>query len=201
MIDEKNMRVMLEKMESAAEEALSNSPAFHEALQSLKAEIDRDPRVQSAMNRLRASGGNVFSSLVPHIRIRVRTSEGVVALSTNDLMPTRPAGEPMAQLTQELRNAAAAVIMRGRYREELDHIMNEAVCASSRFEGIASEIENAGHEVVICLDLSAYAQIRGGSQGARDPGKSSSSLEPLSSLLSVQDLKFLKALKIKAFET
>ena len=204
MIDEKNMRSMLENMERAAEEALRSDPAFYEALQSLKSEIDRDPRVQSAINNLRAAGSRVFSSLVPQIKIRVRTREGMVSLPPRHGDSTATASEPLAKLTQELRSAASSVIMRGRHREELDHILNEAVGKSGRFEGLASEIENAGNEVVICLDLSAYAQVRQQVRQSSEPIHRVRMLdafrEPLSSLLSVQDLKFLKDLKIKVIE-
>lgn len=198
MIDDTTMRSMLEKMESAAEEALRGDPAFYSALQSLKAEIDRDPRVQSAVSRLRATGTKVFSSLVPHIKIRVRTSTGVVALPDRDQNSSNSV-PPLAHLTQELRSAASSVIMRGRYRDQLDHIMNHAVGSSDRFEGIAAAVEGAGHEIVICLDLSTYAQVRESSALVRRT-RTPSSAEPLSHLLSNQDLKFLKALKIKATE-
>ena len=200
MIDEKNMRSMLENMEQAAEEALRSDSAFYEALQSLKSEIDRDPRVQSAINNLLAAGSRVFSSLVPQIKIRVRTREGIVSLPPRHGESTAPASEPLAKLTQELRSAASSVIMRGRHREELDHILNEAIGHSGRFEGLASEIENAGNEVVICLDLSAYAQVRESSAPIHKGRKFDAVREPLSALLSVQDLKFLKDLKIKVIE-
>jgi hypothetical protein len=200
MIDDKTIRLMLENMETAAEEAVRGDPAFFEALQSLKAEIDRDPRVQAAVNSLRAAGSRVFSSLVPHIRIRLRTNGGLVSLPVKDQSLAVPSAQLVAQLTQELKSAATAVIMRGRYREELDHILNEAVGSSSRFEGMASEIEGAGYEVVICLDLSAYAQVRESSESHCNTRKLVSA-EPLSGLLSAQDLKFLKALKIRAIES
>ena len=200
MIDDKTIRLMLENMESAAEEAVRSDPAFFEALQSLKAEIDRDPRVQAAVNNLRAAGSRVFSSLVPHIRIRIRTNGGTVSLPVKDHGIGIPSVEQVGQLTQELKSAASAVIMRGRYREELDHILNEAVGSSSRFEGLASEIEGAGYEVVICLDLSAYAQVRESSEPHCKTRKLVSA-EPLSALLSAQDLKFLRGLKIKAIES
>lgn len=199
MIDDKTMRSMLEGMETAAEEALRGDPAFHETLRSLKAEIDRDPRVQSAVNRLHAVGSRVFSSLIPRIKIRIRTSAGEFSLPERH---RNAANSPtaLAHLTQELKIAASSVIMRGRYREVLDHIMNDAVGASDRFEGIAAELEKAGHEIVICLDLSAYAQVR---QPAELPGKARNLLasgEPLAHLLSRQDLQFLRDLKISASE-
>lgn len=195
MIDDKTMRSMLEGMEKAAEEALRSEPAFFDTLRSLKAEIDRDPRVQSAINRLHVAGSSVYSSLVPRVKIRVRTSAGEISL------PSRSASqpsEPVAHLTQELRSAAAAVMMRGRYREALDQIMNDAVGASERFEDLASEVERAGNEIVICLDLSAYAQIRRSSRKLLLSKNSQSSTEPLAHLLSNQDLQFLKELKISA---
>jgi len=193
MIDDKTMRSMLEGMERAAEEALQADPAFYETLRSLKAEIDRDPRVQSAISQLHTAGSTVYSSLVPRIKIRIRTSAGEISL------PNKKVGsqsEPVAHLTQELRSAAAAVMMRGRYREALDHIMNDAVGASERFEDLAGELERAGNEIVICLDLSAYAQIRKTSGKLLLSRNSQSSTEPLAHLLSRQDLQFLKELKI-----
>ena len=90
--------------------------------------------------------------------------------------------------------------MRGRFRKELDSIMNQAICSSVRFEGIASEIEQAGHEVVICLDLSAYAEVRGASQPIRNARSSSDSREFLNGVLSDNDLRFLKAMGITAVE-
>jgi hypothetical protein len=195
MIDDKTMRSMLEGMERAAEEALHGDPAFYETLRSLKAEIDRDPRVQTAISQLHAAGSSVYSSLVPRVKIRVRTSAGEISL------PSRTKNQPsapVAHLTQELRSAAAAVMVRGRYREALDHIMNDAVGASERFEDLASELERAGNEIVICLDLSAYAQIRRSSGKLLLTRNSPSSTEPLAHLLSGQDLQFLKELKISA---
>jgi hypothetical protein len=199
MIDDKTMRSMLEGMETAAEEALRGDPAFHETLRSLKAEIDRDPRVQSIVNRLHAVGSRVFSSLIPRIKIRIRTSAGEISLPERH---RNAAGSPtaVAQLTQELKSAASSVIMRGRYREVLDHIMNDAVGASDRFEGIAAELERAGHEIVICLDLSAYAQVRELAVPAAKARNLLVSGEPLAHLLSRQDLQFLKDLKISAGE-
>src|SRR5215472_2698326 len=177
MINDKTMRWMLENMENAAEEALRDDPAFYGALESLKAEIDRDPRVRSALRSLQEAGSKVFSSLVPRIRIRIRTHDGVMALPATDrIAPV--VEEPVAQLSQELKSAASAVIMRGRYREELDSIMNEAICASLRFEGIASEIERAGYEIVICLDLSAYAKVRDLSESVRNARAQGRSKEP-----------------------
>ncbi len=155
------MRSLLEKMERAAEETLQQDSAFYEAVRALKSEIDNDPQVQATVDELRAAGRSVFSSFVPHIKIRIRTEEGVFALPKRPPIAVSPAAEQVGRLTQELRTAASAVIKNSRYYRELDTIVNEAVGASDRFEGIAAEIENAGHEVLICLDLSAYVEVQG----------------------------------------
>ncbi len=204
MIDDQTMRSMLEGMQSAAEEALHSAPAFYEALRSLKAEIDRDPQVRSAVNQLGAGGSRVSSSLTPHIKIRLRTSRGEISLPERKRIAISRSA-PVAHLTQELRSAASHVIVRGRYREVLDRIMNDAIGSSERFEQIASAIEKAGHEIVICLDLSAYAQVRQAQvrQAAEPVARAKefrSGREPLAHLLSGQDLQFLKDLKISALE-
>ena len=80
MIDPKTMRSLLENMERAAEESLQQDSTFHEALQALKSEVDKDPRVQSAVAELRAAGRQVFSSFTPHIKIRIRTENGILEL-------------------------------------------------------------------------------------------------------------------------
>jgi hypothetical protein len=153
MIDKKTMRSLLENMELAAQETLQQDSAFYKAVRALKREIDNDPVVQSTVSELQAAGRSVFSSFVPHIKIRVRTEDGVFALPRPGNIPVAPAVEQVSRLTQELRNAASAVIKRSRYYRELGIIVNEAVGASDRFEGIASEVESAGYEVLICLDL------------------------------------------------
>jgi hypothetical protein len=38
---------------------------------------------------------------------------------------------------------------------ELEGIVNEAVYASREFQEMASRVESAGYQVLICLDLSA----------------------------------------------
>jgi hypothetical protein len=199
MIDDKTIWTMLEGMQSAAEEALRDDPAFYETLRSLKDAIDWDPRVQSVVSRLDATGSKVHSSLIPRVKIRVRTSTGEISLPDQDKLPVEPSA-PVAHLTQELKNATCAVMIRGRYREELDAIMNQAVGTCDRFEGFAVEVERAGYEVVICLDLSAYARVQESGRPSVKTRNSASSKEPLARLLSGQDLKFLKDLKIKAIE-
>ena len=81
--------------------------------------------------------------------------------------------------------------------------MNEAVTASDSFEDLASQLERAGYEVLISLDVSAYAQVHA-SSAAPDrllpASLSKSSDEPATIELSSYDLSFLKELKIKADE-
>jgi hypothetical protein len=197
MIDDKTFRSMLEGMENAAEEALRDDPAFADTLRSLKAEIDRDPRVKLAVTKLQIAGTRIYSSLVPRIKVRIRTRTGEISLA-DVKKPTPDSPPPVAILTQELRSAAHAVMMRGRYREILDEIMNQAVVASDRFERIAAEVEKAGNEIVICLDLSAYARVQEVTKPSRRLTNLPSSAEPLAHLLTDQDRKFLKALKISA---
>ena len=201
MIDHDTMRSLLKSMEQAAEESLQQDPAFYEALQALKAEIDSDPRVQSALAELRASGRRVFNSFVPHIKIRVKTEEGVFALPK----PTTIQSDQTGEVTLELRNAASAVIMNSRRRQDLDMIVNEAIGANRRFEGIASQIERAGYELVICLDLSTYAQVRESAASTpRLPApripemyRPVSSAQPFDGLLSPKDMNFLKSMGVR----
>jgi len=204
MMNKKAIRSLLESMEREAEKSLQRDSAFSEILQVLKWEINNDPRVQSAIRGLEARGRRVLSSVVPRIRIRIRGEEGVL------LLPERTEGtsaavEPVGGgLTEELRNAASAVIMKSRYREELELIVNKAVGASDRFEGIASEIESAGYEVLICLDLSAYAQVQSAARTARGPADEAvvrprrpSPGDGLNGRFTDHDVRFLKALRIK----
>jgi hypothetical protein len=204
MINRKIMRSLLEEMEGAAEETLQQDSAFYEALQALKWEIDSDPQVQSAVSMLQAAGRSVFSSFVPHIKIRVRTEEGVFALPKPVHIPVVPAVEPVARLTQELRNAARAVIKRSRYNHELDTIVNQAVGASDRFEGIASRVESIGYEVLICLDFSAYAQVKGSAPSDRRALEAKPHIpreETVPIQISGSDRKFLKSLNIRIDES
>jgi len=197
------MRSRLEKMELAAQETLQHDPAFYETVRALKQEIDDDPLVQSTVSELQAAGRSVFNSFVPHIKIRIRTEEGVFALPRPAHIPVSPAVEQVGRLTQELRNAASAVIKRSRYYRELGVIVNEAVGANDRFEGIASEVESAGYEVIICLDLSAYARVRGLAPAHPQLAGTDAQiprLEPAPIQLSGGDRKFLKSLKIKIDE-
>ena len=197
------MQGLLKEMENAAELVLQQDAAFFEALQALKWEIDGNPRVKSAVRDLRAAGQRVFSSFVPHIKVRIRTQGGLHEAAK----PAGPVGpsvvDPIARQTQELKNAASAVIMTSRYRQELERIVNEAVTASESFENMALRVERAGHEVVISLDLSAYVQVQASSTASDRPQGTSlqnSSREPADIKFSSFDLSFLKALKIKTDE-
>jgi hypothetical protein len=201
MIDKQTMRGLLKDMERAAEEVLQQDSAFFEALQALKWEIEGDSRVQSAVRRLQAAGQKVFSSLVPHIKVRVRTEEGIFALPKPLKTSSIPAAETVAALTQELNNAASAVITTSGHYQQLERIVNEAVTASGRFERLASHIQGAGHEVLISLDLSAYAHVRESSPPGRRLERGSKpdcSGEPSKIDFSANDIKFLKALGIKS---
>ncbi|MGC2744404.1 MAG: hypothetical protein WA672_14615 [Candidatus Angelobacter sp.] len=196
------MRSLLKSMESVAMATLQQDSAFYEALHALKWEIDNDPGVQSAVQNLRAAGHNVFSSFVPQIKVRVRTEDGIFAL-TRQSEPGSLAEDSVGELTQELKNAASAVIVKSHHCEELNHIVNEAVAASQSFETMASEIENAGYEVLLSLDLSAYAQVRQSSAPVGmlpPPRRPNRAAAPPIMELSAHDHDFLKALKIRADE-
>jgi len=195
------MRSLLERMELAAQETLQRDSAFYNALRALKQEIDNDPRIRSTVSQLQASGRSVFSSFVPHIKVRVRTEEGIFALPKPAPIPATPAAEHVGRLTEELRNAASAVIKRSRYYRELGDIVNAAVGSSHRFEGIAAEVESAGYEVLICLDLSAYAKVEASPAAHPQLRLPLPRVEPVPIQLSSSDRKFLQALKIKIDES
>lgn len=200
MINKTEMRSHLEIMERAASEVLQQDAAFFEALQALKSEIERDPRVKSAVSGLQDAGRRVFTSFVPYIKVRVRTKEGVFALPRRTESPANPSLDAVSGLTRELKNAASAVISSSRIRQQLDSIVNEAISNSATFEGIASQIESHGHEVLIYLDLSTYAQVH----ESTNPGPRSEQTnrrhageQAPHTALSAYDLKFMKSLKIK----
>jgi hypothetical protein len=202
-MDQYSMQGLLKEMENAAEQVLQHDAAFFEALQALKWEIDGDPKVKSAARDLRAAGQRVFSSFVPHIKVRIRPqgSRHEAARPAGTAGPS--AADPIARQVQELKNAASAVIMASRCCQELERIINEAVTASENFENMAARVERAGHEVIISLDLSAYVQVQASSAAAdRSHGTALqiSSREPADIKLSSYDLNFLKALKIKTDE-
>jgi hypothetical protein len=118
-------------------------------------------------------------------------------------IPSGSAPDPVATLTQKLKNAASAVIVASPYCQELERVVNEAVTASDSFENIASQIEKIGYEVLISLDLSAYAQVQPSSvpvDRSERANRTSLSEEPVNIELSAQDRSFLKELKITADE-
>ena len=203
MIDRNTMRSLLERMERAAEETLQQDSAFHKAVRALKREIDDDPLVRATVSELQAAGRSVFSSFVPHIKIRLRTEEGVFELPKPAPIPVTSAAEQVDRLTRELKNAASAVIKRSRHYRDLGIIVNQVVGASDRFDGIASEVESAGYEVLICLDLSAYAQAKELIPPSRQLREANPQPRkgPVPIQLSSSDRKFLKDLKITIDET
>jgi hypothetical protein len=195
-----------------AQSTLARDGSFLEALQALKWEVDRDARVKAAMHGLRDRGLSVFTSFVPRIRIRLHAGDTVLALPKDGAKSSRPdvldlgpvrsmTNEP---LTQELRDAASAVLTDSPHCRHLDGIVNEAVQANSVFERLAAAVERAGYELQICLDLSTYTQVREqSSSGAQMPGHQVPQTENQSSqmnsgvlLLSDLDEQFLKAMRI-----
>jgi hypothetical protein len=200
MVDKRAIRSLLRDMERSAEEILLHDSAFFEAMQALKWEIDNDPRVQSTVRRLQAAGQKVFSSFVPHIKVRIRTEKGIIGLAKPLAMSSSLPAGPVARLTEELKNAASAVITTSRYCQELERIINEAIAANDGFENIACDIERAGYEVLISLDLSAYAHVQASSAPVAPEHADCQefSEEPVNIELSAQDISFLKALKITA---
>jgi len=200
MIDKPEMHLLLQTMERAAKDVLQHDPAFFETLHALKAEIERTPRVQVALNGLQRLGNGSFTSFVPRINVRVRTKNGVHDLTSPGL--TYPSqmrnSDPQFQsLTEELRAAAAEVINGSNYRKELNVVVNEAISSSDIFEGIASRIEHEGYEVIICLDFSTDTQVRGNrSSLPRRSGLATSECSAALSL-STYDLTFLTTLGIR----
>ena len=173
-------------------------------------DLDAQPAEQRALERLEprhvrhrlepTAARVVVGTVVPHVKIRIKTSKGQVALPSQRQVSVTPAPAKVAQSALELKHSTIAVIMRSRYREELDAIVNEALANSLFFEQLASDIENAGHEVVICLDLSLCEEVENSSKTFSGPIEKSSiarSLNPLARLLSDRDLDFLKSMKIK----
>jgi hypothetical protein len=94
--------------------------------------------------------------------------------------------------------------LNSRYRSELNAIVSEAVHADSRFEHIACSVENAGCELLICLDLSAYTQVRkqgrpqASSAEAKERRPSRSVDHVVELRLSDDDFQFLRAIKISS---
>lgn len=203
-MDKTEMRALLAQMETAVEGVLQQDAAFFEALHALKFEIDEDARVKSAVHELRAAGQRVFSSFVPRIKVRVRTEEGIFTLARPSEAPSHDAVELVAKLAQELKDAASAVILGSNYCRELERIVNEAATGSDTFEQLASRIERAGYQVLISIDLSAYAQVQASSAPAapvhRSNRRISANNERVNTRWSADDVNFLKQMKIKVDE-
>jgi hypothetical protein len=191
-MEQMELQKRIEKMQNAAENVLQRDAAFFEALYALKTEIDGDARVQTAMQTLRDSGRSAFASFVPRIRFRVRTEEGMVGLPRQN----EPVPPPAGKLDENLRDAASAVILNSAHRTELNTIVSEAIECDHTFEEIASEIEEAGYQIVVCLDFSAYTQIRTSTNYR--PQKPASSGPQSNLQFSPFDLKFLRGMKIDA---
>ena len=211
--------IQLRNLEREAQSALSDDVSFLEALQALKWEVDTDPRVKAATQALRDRGLTVCSSFAPRIRIGLHAGEDIFTLPKDSLSSNPSDAEDLGYVrqivneavTQELRDAATAVVGASPYCRQLDRIVCEALHAAAGFERIAAALERAGYELHICLDLSAYARVyerrsdetpspdkparnerqrsrfRSSTQGARDRWQL-----PLSG----QDIEFLRRLKI-----
>lgn len=204
MMNQHEVRVLLKEMESTAEQILQQDAAFFEALQALKWEVDSHPKVKSVVRDLRAAGHRVFNSFVPQIKVRVKTESGILALTNTRESSNASASEPVAKLTQELKNAASAVIMRSIRCQDLQKIVNEAIAENKKFEKIASQFETAGYEVMISIDLSAYTRVQASSTAAeyQSPMRIGNQRrleagEPPVIEFSAHDVDFLKTLKIK----
>jgi hypothetical protein len=197
MIDQREMQSLLENMEGAAERALQRDAAFFETLQALKLEIEGNLGVRSAMLQLQTLGQRAFTSLVPRINIRVRTADGVLGLPRTTGLPEHQRSEA---LIGELRKAATAVIQGSGHGRELNAIVNEAIGSSAVFEDIASRLERQGYEIIICLDFSPYAQLRGGEGCVPVLERESPAVggKPVPATpFSNYDLQFLSALRIR----
>jgi len=216
-MDANTLRSLLQNLEREAQSAVAQDASFLEAVQFLKWEVDRDARVKAAMRALQYRGLSVSRSFTPRIRIRLLTGETMLALPKSGPGSNRPAGENLGCLrqiaselvTQQLRDAARAVVATSSSCRQLDRIVNEAVQANAIFERNAAVAERAGYEVQICLDLSTYAQVSEQSstvaqlpryQLSRDETrrpKALSSEEGAHLPLSSRDLQFLKQLRIR----
>src|ERR1700757_444786 len=167
-MDRNTLRWLLQKMEKEAQNALSRDGSLLEALQALKWEIGADSRVRSVILALRARGLSVHDSFLPRVRIRLFAGEKALDLPRHGSLSNCADDQPFKHaahsdyepLTQELRNAASAVVATSRYCHQLNLIVNEVLQTSRAFEQLAAVVERAGYELQVCLDLSAYAEVR-----------------------------------------
>jgi hypothetical protein len=194
MIDKLEMHLLLQTMERAAEDALQSDPAFFESLYALKSEIERNPRVQTALRGMQSFANRILTSFVPRINVRVRGDNGVLGLTHSSLIMN--ADPQFQRLTEELRTAAAEVIGSSSHHTELKLIVNEAISSSDVFEGIASRIEQEGYEIMICLDFSACTRVPSGIRSSRGFHRTRWGSEP-SSALSMTDRRFLSSIGIR----
>ena len=198
MIDKKIMRSQLDSVEQNAEAILRENPSFAEALEALKKEIDQDAGVRAATRQLVAAGRRVSNCFAPRVRIGIKGRNEVQELSGNAVDPAF-SQDPIAGLIVKLTEAAGLVVQNSRHCERLEDLVQEAVTGSDHFDEIASEIESAGQQLVIGLDLAVFAQDSAPRNPApKKPVRSEKVLVAGSTKvqLSAADLKFLQALKI-----
>jgi len=219
-MERSKLDIQLRNLEREAQNALTDDVSFLEALQGLKWEVDSDARVKAATQALRNRGLMVCSSFAPRIRIALHAGEDVFALPKHSPAENLPDAEDAdhareivsGAATQELRDAATAVVSASLYCRQLDGIIGEALHATAGFERIAAKLERAGYQLHICLDLSTYARVyEARSEGLTSPEDKqslnerqrsrsrSSSLSPRDRWqlpLSGQDIEFLRKLNI-----
>jgi hypothetical protein len=214
IIGRNTLRTLLRDLEREAQRTVDGDASFLEALQNLKREVDGDPRVKAVIRAFQAQDLAVASSFDPRIRIRLHMGETIVAVP-EPLPFTRESYSQETQdefgseaATEQLRDAANAVVGASPLCQELDRIVNEALRANPSFEQLAAGLERAGYELHICLDLSLYARVsnqppyaapaaeRKVMRNSRRAHPQPASAEPYAFPLSSQDLEFLKRMKI-----
>jgi len=219
-MERRKLDILLRNLEGKAQRALSEDVSFLEALQGLKWEVDNDARVKAATQALRDRGLIPCSSLAPRIRIGLHAGEDVFTLPKDSPPSSSSDAEDLGYVrqiaseavTQELRDAATAVLDASPYCRQLERIVSKALHAKASFERIAAALERAGYQLHICLDLSAYARVhertsegtlspenkppRNERQRSRSRSNSLSSRERWQLPLSGQDIEFLRRLRI-----
>ena len=181
------------------EKALRADSSFLEVLETLRWQVENDPRVQSVVRALRADGFIVSRSFAPRILVKIR-AEGD---PTRDRAPVaRPQGhDSISTLTQQLKDAAYEVISRSHQLDWLEQVINETVQTIRGFNVLATHVESLGYEFVICLDFSGYPQVRDRfSRRGISQDRAATKNEILMNNgepLTPGDLEFLKALHIR----
>lgn len=202
-IGKRELSGMLRELERIAEHALQHDSAFLEAFQALKWEIERDRNVRATVQELQAAGHRVFSSFVPRIHVQARTTEGAVVASSHAQAPLHVSAQADTVLVEELKRAASAAIPKSRRRTDLERVVNEATASNIAFENIASQLEHAGYEVQLSLEIAPYARIQGQADTSirRTPSARPNVAEDSPDIeFSSYDHSFLKALKISPGE-